>query len=137
MIALQDLVDRLRLCSSYAELLVHLHGLEVGLDFDNENELFNSVIIAQDPWRLILDDVKFLASSNGSSTTSLLLDIWMAPQVCNYFLLAKDREAKNALIDIHKQCRDRDPDKRPNAAQLFRGYKDLLQRFQSLKPIKY
>ena len=62
-----QLYQRVQLCSSYAELLVFLHQHEIMLDFDDEDDLLESVIIGQDPWRLILDDV-FLLRPKGPST---------------------------------------------------------------------
>ena len=117
-----QLYQRVQLCSSYAELLVFLHQHEIMLDFDDEDDLLESVIIGQDPWRLILDDVFLLRPMNSSSTGD---DIWMTPEVCNAFLLTKDKQAKLILSGIHRQCRDKDPDKRPTADQLLKTYKDV------------
>ena len=121
------LLDRLLLCSSYAELLLKLHNHELSLKFDEEEDFFESVMIVQDPWRIILEDIQILEPTNSSLNN---LDIWMAPEICNSFLLPKDKEAKLLLTEIHKQCRDKDPEKRPNALKLFKSYKDVAQKLQ-------
>lgn len=123
----QRLLDRLLLCSSYAELLLKLHNHELSLKFDEEEDFFESVMIVQDPWRIILEDIQILEPTNSSLNN---LDIWMAPEICNSFLLPKDKEAKLLLTEIHKQCRDKDPEKRPNALKLFKSYKDVAQKLQ-------
>ncbi len=123
-----ELQQRLQLCSSYAELLVFLHDKHIVLDFDDEKDFLDDVIIGQDPWRLILDEVFFLKASNSSGDS---LDIWMTPEVCNSFLSKdKDRLVKVYLSQIHKQCRDKDPEKRPTASQLLKAYRDVLQMLQ-------
>ena len=129
-----ELYQRVQLCSSYAELLVFLHDHEIMLDFDDEDELLESVIIGQDPWRLILDDVFLLRPMNSSMSNSA--DIWMTPEVCNAFLLSKDKQAKLILSQIHRQCRDKDPDKRPSADQLLKTYKDVQQKLFLSSPTK-
>lgn len=123
----QVLLDRLQLCSSYAELLVSLHQKDIVLEFDDEKDFLEEVIISQDPWRIILDDVLLMKSSNSSLNN---MDIWMTPEICNSFLLAKDKQLKNYLSQIHKQCRDKDPEKRPRAEQLLKIYKDVLHKLQ-------
>ena len=124
-----QLYQRLQLCSSYAELLVFLHEHEIMLDFDDQNDLLESVIIGQDPWRLILDDVFLLRPLNSSSSSlSISDDIWMTPEVCNAFLLSRDKQAKLILSQIHRQCRDKDPDKRPTPDQLVKTYRDVQQK---------
>lgn len=130
-----QLYQRVQLCSSYAELLVFLHQHEIMLDFDDEDDLLESVIIGQDPWRLILDDVFLLRPLNHSSR-GISDDIWMTPEVCNAFLLTKDKQAKLILSQIHRQCRDKDPDKRPTADQLLKTYKDVQLQLLSLSSIE-
>ena len=97
------------------------------LEFDDEEHFLEEVIIGQDPWRIILDDVMLMRSSNSSLNN---LDIWMTPEVCNAFLRSKDKHVKVYLSQIHKQCRDKDPDKRPNAGQLLKSYKDVQLKLQ-------
>ena len=87
----------------------------------------DEIIISQDPWRLILDAVMLMRSSNSTLNN---LDIWMTPEVCNAFLRSKDKHVKVYLSQIHKQCRDKDPDKRPNAGQLVKSYKDVQLKLQ-------
>jgi len=123
----QELHERLQLCSSYAELLVFLHEKDIVLQFDDEAHFLDEIIISQDPWRLILDDVMLMRSSNSTLNN---LDIWMTPEVCNAFLRSKDKHVKVYLSQIHKQCRDKDPDKRPNAGQLVKSYKDVQLKLQ-------
>ena len=104
-----------------------LHQKDFVLDFDDEDDFLEEVIIDQDPWRIILDDVSYLKPSNSSMNT---FDIWMTPEICNSFLLAKDKQLKSYLSHIHKQCRDKDPEKRPNAVQLLKTYRDVLQKIR-------
>jgi len=122
----QRLQDRILLCLSYAELLEKIHQHELSLDFDEEEDFFESVLIVQDPWRIILEDIQMLKPINNTAFD----DIWMAPQICNSFLLPKDKEAKLLLTDIHKQCRDKDPERRPNAHRLFKSYREVSQKLQ-------
>ena len=122
------LQDRILLCLSYAELLEKIHQHELSLDFDEEEDFFESVLIVQDPWRIILEDIQMLKPINNTAFD----DIWMAPQICNSFLLPKDKEAKLLLTDIHKQCRDKDPERRPNAHRLFKSYREVSQKLQLL-----
>ena len=107
-----------------------LHEKDIVLQFDDEAHFLDVVIISQDPWRLILDDVMLMRSSNSTLNN---LDIWMTPEVCNAFLRSKDKHVKVYLSQIHKQCRDKDPDKRPNAGQLVKSYKDVQLKLQSSK----
>ena len=123
----QEVHERIQLCSSYAELLVFLHEKDIVLEFDDFDKFLDEVIIGQDPWRLILDDVMLMKSSNSSMNN---LDIWMTPEICNSFLRSKDKHVKVYLSQIHKQCRDKDPEKRPNAGQLLKSYKDLQLKLQ-------
>ena len=99
------------------------------LDFEDQKDFFDGIVINDDPWRLILDDVFMLKPSNASILNSHM-DIWMTPEICNSFLLAKDKTAKVYLSQIHKQCRHKDPEKRPSATQLLRTYKDLQLKLQ-------
>jgi len=123
----QELHERLQLCSSYAELLVFLHEKDIVLEFDDQDHFLGEVIIVQDPWRIILDDVMLMRSSNSSLNN---LDIWMTPEICNAFLRSKDKYVKVYLSQIHKQCRDKDPEKRPNAGQLLKSYRDVQLKLQ-------
>ena len=104
-----------------------LHEKDIVLQFDDEAHFLDEIIISQDPWRLILDDVMLMRSSNSTLNN---LDIWMTPEVCNAFLRSKDKHVKVYLSQIHKQCRDKDPDKRPNAGQLFKSLKDVQLKLQ-------
>ena len=61
------------------------------LQFDDEAHFLDIVVISQDPWRLILDDVMLIRSSNSTLNN---LDIWMTPEVCNAFLRSKDKRVK-------------------------------------------
>ena len=68
-----------------------------------------------------------MRSSNSSLNN---LDIWMTPEICNAFLRSKDKYVKVYLSQIHKQCRDKDPEKRPNAGQLLKSYRDVQLKLQ-------
>lgn len=127
--------DRLRLCSSYAELLVDLHDHGIELNFGDFEDFLETVIVTPDPyWRLILDDVQLMDA--GPSRTNSSSDIWMAPEVCNSFLLsnkADDKQAKIYLTDIHKQCRQKEPEKRPSAHQLAKAYREVIHKYEKLQ----
>lgn len=155
-----NVADRLRLCVSYAEILKYVHHSPLGkmvlytvTDNNNVNWLLRQMMIASEPLRLVLNDFDNLRlaeelNSTVSSPTNWSpvphlgeprnlfdeegekRDIWMAPRVCNVFLRDKDKLVKNHLQDIHKQCRDRDPVKRPDAVTLVKNYKEILQRIQ-------
>ncbi len=131
--------DRLRLCISYAELLAILHRDKFMLDYEDEVLLVRDLIVVQGddgderrPWpKVVLGQVDNLREVNDTAVNSKHNhDIWLAPQICNTFLAPEDKEAKKQLGEIHRQCRDKDPDKRPNATQLIRSYRDVLQMFQ-------
>ncbi len=134
----------MRLCISYAELLAILHRDNIVLDYDDDLLLIRDLIIVQSDHpgdnaqagdfyqrpKIILGQVDKLKEANETLIDNKNHDIYQAPQICNTFLMAEDKVAKKQLGEIHRQCRDKDPDKRPNATQLVRGYRDVLQMFQ-------
>ncbi|XP_052706934.1 protein O-mannose kinase-like [Crassostrea angulata] len=61
------------------------------------------------------------------------IEIWKIPDVCLYFLGddVSTRQLKRSLKDNHKQCKNRNPRKRPTAEQVYKTYltiyKDMIE----------
>lgn len=55
-------------------------------------------------------------------------DIWKAASVCHYFLgdLPNAILVRYRLFDVHKKCKDEDPQKRPSARDLVTEYSRVL-----------
>lgn len=147
--------DCFQFCLSYARTIEHLHtspiGKRVMCDSNDLNKLLSQFLI-DDNLNIIANDLDALPDAtypircgnrsligdllapeqfNSSNSYDEKIDIYKLPFVCNWFLsLCPKSDLLELLIDnLHKNCLNKDPSKRPNATHILNEYLKINHTF--------
>ena len=89
-------------------------------------ELFGEFVAPEQLWK---QPGKFHDSR--MSTYDEQVDIWRIPDICGYFLGISGRSHSIGfhLFNIHKQCKELEPNRRPSAREVLREYQRIWNMF--------
>lgn len=142
--------DRIKFCIDYAKILKTLHNFNhVFCDSNDLDKLLSQLLVTKE-LRLILNDVDALADASdglircGSQPLfgefiapeqrhptegyDYKTDLWKFASVCEFFIseIKFPDYILKRVQDIHSQCRNIDPNRRPSAEDLLDLFNDIL-----------